>query len=64
MCLYWHGEIGTQVSNETYQHILKLYPEDEAINHKIGDLRGIWSITFQRNDLVNFIKENTSSDPK
>ena len=52
MCLNCHGQVGTQVSDETYGLIKNLYPQDNAVNHKMGDLRGIWSITFDREELA------------
>jgi hypothetical protein len=29
-----------------------LYPEDKAIGHKIGDLRGMWSIRIPKKEVV------------
>lgn len=57
MCLNCHGKVGSQVSDETYNLIQKLYPKDKAINHQMGDLRGIWSITFDTNELANYLNE-------
>ena len=53
MCLNCHGTPGTDISNENYDHIRKLYPDDKAINYKVGELRGIWSIAFNKEQLVN-----------
>ena len=46
LCLNCHGTPGTDILTENYDLIKRLYPEDKAINYKIGDLRGIWSIKF------------------
>ena len=48
-CLTCHGEIGTNVTVKSDSIIKSLYPKDLATGFKEGDLRGIWSITF--NDL-------------
>lgn len=57
MCLNCHGQAGTQVSVETQNLIHKLYPKDNAMNHEIGDLRGMWSITFDREELVKALEK-------
>jgi hypothetical protein len=44
MCLNCHGQPGTDISAETQKALAELYPNDLAIGHKIGDLRGMWSI--------------------
>lgn len=47
-CLNCHGEVGKDISEENYQLIQKFYPQDEAINYQLGDLRGAWRIEFKR----------------
>jgi len=60
LCLNCHGEVGAQVLDDTHELIQELYPEDNAIGHKLGDLRGIWSITFEKDELVDYLdKMNT-----
>lgn len=51
VCLNCHGQIGTEITQENYRVIRALYPDDQATGHKLGDLRGIWSIRFNREDL-------------
>ena len=46
-CLACHGELGNKLSVKTDSLIKSLYPNDKAIGYKDGNLRGIWSITFQ-----------------
>ena len=58
LCLNCHGTVGTETSNETYALIKNLYPNDNAANHKLGELRGIWSITFDKEDLVRYINQH------
>lgn len=48
LCLKCHGGIGTDIVTSDYLTIKKLYPEDEAFGFAEGQLRGMWSITFQR----------------
>lgn len=53
LCLNCHGTPGADIQIENYELIKKLYPQDKAINYKIGDLRGIWSIKFSTASLDN-----------
>ncbi|CAM4056275.1 DUF3365 domain-containing protein [Flavobacterium antarcticum] len=45
MCLQCHG---TQIKPDVSKQILKLYPKDLAVGYAENDVRGIWSITFQK----------------
>lgn len=44
-CLSCHGT--KQAIGEDYSLIKEKYPEDKAVGYSIGDLRGMWSITFK-----------------
>lgn len=46
-CLACHGIIGENVTSKTNSIIRSYYPNDDATGFKEGDLRGIWSITFE-----------------
>ncbi len=46
MCLQCHG---TQIKPEVSKQILKLYPNDLAVGYSENEIRGIWSITFEKN---------------
>lgn len=48
LCLNCHGDAGTDIKTSDLEIIKRLYPEDRATGHKMGDLRGIWSITFSQ----------------
>lgn len=48
LCLNCHGEPGINVLEENLEVIQRYYPEDLALNYKTGDLRGIWSIRFNK----------------
>ncbi|WP_113923631.1 Tll0287-like domain-containing protein [Cognataquiflexum aquatile] len=52
MCLNCHGEPGTDISAETQKDLAELYPGDKATGHKIGDLRGMWSIRIPKKEVV------------
>lgn len=45
MCLQCHG---IQIKPEVSTQILKLYPQDLAVGYYEGEVRGIWSITFDK----------------
>jgi hypothetical protein len=45
-CLKCHGQPGQEINNETMVALNKLYPEDRATNYRMGELRGMWKITF------------------
>jgi hypothetical protein len=47
-CLRCHGVVGETVDQSDYAEIMRLYPEDKAVNYAAGELRGIWSIRFAR----------------
>ena len=48
LCLSCHGTPGKHISESDYAFILEKYPNDKAINFSSGDLRGIWSISFNQ----------------
>ena len=58
LCLNCHGEPGSQISAETFERIRELYPNDNAVGFKMNDFRGMWSITFQQQDLLDFMSRN------
>lgn len=45
-CLQCHGEPGKDISEADVKLIRSLFPEDLATGFKLGDLRGMWKITF------------------
>jgi len=46
LCLNCHGNPGADIAQGDLKVIQDLYPEDEATGFELGELRGIWSITF------------------
>ena len=47
-CLVCHGTINEAVNIKTDSILKSLYPNDKATGYAEGDLRGIWSITFNK----------------
>lgn len=47
-CLVCHGEINKTMSASTDSIIKVIYPFDIATGYKEGDVRGVWSITFNK----------------
>jgi hypothetical protein len=52
MCLNCHGEPGKEITTETLTRIVNLYPEDQAVGLKVGDLRGMWSIALPKSEVI------------
>lgn len=46
LCLQCHGTPNQDIAPETLAAIQKLYPDDKATGFKLGDLRGLWRVTF------------------
>lgn len=51
-CLSCHGEPGKDMDENTFKKLGKLYPDDKAINHQVGDLRGMWSVRIPKKEVV------------
>lgn len=48
-CLDCHGLLQEgDILNETLQQIKKHYPNDKAVNFELGDVRGMWKISYPR----------------
>ncbi len=47
-CLKCHGVRNTDITTVDYEVISRLYPDDRAYDFKVGDLRGIWSLEFEK----------------
>ncbi len=48
MCLQCHGTPNEQVTSETLSALSALYPSDKALGYTINEVRGIWSIVFNK----------------
>ena len=53
LCLNCHGSPEDQISKETYEEIKQHYPQDQAVNYQLGDLRGMWTIEFDRDEMTD-----------
>ncbi len=47
-CMTCHGKLGEGLNVKTDSLIKTLYPKDLAKGYKEGDLRGIWSVEFNK----------------
>jgi cytochrome c553 len=48
MCLQCHGIPKSQVAENTFSEIKKLYPNDKAMGYDINQIRGIWNVSFSK----------------
>lgn len=48
MCLQCHGAPNAELQSETYKALKKLYPSDQATGYDVDQVRGIWSISFNK----------------
>lgn len=48
MCLKCHGIPNKTIASETFTRIKQLYPSDLATGYEVNEVRGIWSIKFQK----------------
>lgn len=48
MCLQCHGEPKSEVAENTFSEIKKLYPNDKALGYDINQVRGIWNVSFSK----------------
>lgn len=44
-CMQCHGKV-EEIKEEALQVIHEKYPEDKATGYELGDLRGMWKLTF------------------
>ena len=54
MCLKCHGSLEDNVSLEVQNLLHQKYPNDQATGYGINEVRGIWSITFDKQENVKF----------
>lgn len=48
MCLQCHGKPKTQIKENTFSALKKLYPNDKAVGYDINQVRGIWNVSFSK----------------
>ena len=49
MCLQCHGKPNEQVKPTTMATLIELYPEDKAVGYDVNEVRGIWTVVFDKN---------------
>ena len=52
LCLNCHGQVGSDIGEEDYDLIIGLYPDDNAIDYRLGELRGMWSIKIPKKTII------------
>ena len=52
LCLNCHGNHQNGLLEQTRDMIQKKYPNDKATGYRMGDLRGMWSISFPKKQVV------------
>jgi hypothetical protein len=50
MCLKCHGKPTVDIGSEVVSILNERYPEDAANGYSTNEVRGIWSITFQKDE--------------
>jgi len=53
LCLQCHGEPGRDIAPENLALIRSLYPRDQAVGFRMGDIRGGWEIRLDRKALAS-----------
>lgn len=48
ICLNCHGVPGEDIGDETLASIESLYPEDQAIDYSVNQLRGMWVVRLSK----------------
>lgn len=61
LCLNCHGIPGEDIAAEHALLISELYPNDRATGHKMGDLRGMWSIRLEKDRLQLMLDEREAT---
>lgn len=54
VCLKCHGTPGIDIAQDDYVLINLFYPADKATGFKMGDLRGIWRLVFNKQHLKEY----------
>jgi hypothetical protein len=54
-CLRCHGTPGKELSQADNLLIKDAYPDDQATGYQMGQLRGMWVITFPQKEIIDYI---------
>lgn len=50
LCLQCHGNPERDITPATLEALRKAYPADQATGYTVGQLRGLWSVTFAKDE--------------
>lgn len=56
LCLRCHGVPGKDLTEAEYQLIHSLYPQDKSVNMKMNEVMGLWTVKFNKEELIKNIK--------
>lgn len=48
MCLQCHGEPNKSIEPSTLKEMSILYPKDKAIGYNVNEVRGLWTVAFDK----------------
>ena len=54
-CLRCHGTPGQELAHADNLRIKDAYPDDQATGYQLGQLRGMWLITFPQKAIIDYI---------
>lgn len=58
MCLQCHGKVGKELKPKTYKKIKSLYPNDQAVGYRAGEVRGAWGIRMSDTENLPLYTKN------
>jgi hypothetical protein len=56
-CLRCHGQTGQELAPADLELIEAAYPDDEATGYRLGQVRGLWQITFPQREIIEYLTE-------
>jgi hypothetical protein len=56
VCLQCHGKIGTDLTQQAYQSLQTTYNMEGLVNHSLNQPIAVWSILFQRKELIKSLQ--------
>ena len=59
LCLNCHGSPEENIEQSNFDKLKELYPEDQAMGYKAGQLRGMWSVKIPKKEIVLAISDDT-----
>jgi hypothetical protein len=55
-CLKCHGITGKDISEADYKNIKSKYPNDQAVNYRLEELAGMWSLVMDKKEFIRRMK--------